>query len=105
MYPLNGSYRYLETRYPKILWYLQYSHPLKYVTFYYLLPEINVHYGHNTDSFLKYVVKHDTHNNSVLNNLMTSENMIIGISQLYQIWGSVLTPHSSSDNSVEAVLL
>ena len=44
--------RYAYNVYPKILEYLHHSHPLKYVAFCYPL-EMNVHGGHNTDSFLK----------------------------------------------------
>ena len=54
---------------------------------------MNVHDGHYTDSLQRDVVKRDTPNDSALNNLITTEYVIIGISQLYQILGSVLTPH------------
>lgn len=48
----NGEALCPETGYPKILGYLLYSHPLKYVTACYLL-EMNVHDGHCTYSLLK----------------------------------------------------
>ncbi len=56
---------------------LQYSHPLKYVSFCYSL-EIGVHDGHNTDSFQRYVVECDTPNDSVLDNLATTGYLIVG---------------------------
>lgn len=55
---------------------LQYS-PLKYVTFCYLL-EINVHDGHNTAPLQRDIVKCYGLVNSVLNNLITTDYMIVG---------------------------
>lgn len=51
------------------------------ITFCYPL-EINVHAGHTIPSLQRYVVKYDTPNDSVLNNLITTMYMIIGISHL-----------------------
>ena len=74
--------------------------------FCYLL-EVNVYDGYNISSLQRYVMKRDTPNqtcveshlscyspnDSVLNNLISAENVTIGISQLYHIWGDTLTPH------------
>jgi len=54
---------------------------------------MNVHDGHNASSLQRDVVKCYTPNDSVLNNLITADYMMIGISQLCQILGGILTPH------------
>ena len=47
--------------------------------------EMNVHDGHNTVSLQRGIVFHDRPNDPALNKLITTEHMIIGISQIYQI--------------------
>ena len=61
---------------------------------------MNVHDGHNTDSLYRYVVKCDTPNDLALANLATTEYMIIGIFQLYQMRGGVLIPHILSSKGI-----
>lgn len=50
--------------------------------------------GNHSPTELRYVAKCYRPNYSVLNNLITAENVTIGIFQLYQLWGSILIPHT-----------